>query len=257
MAKPIDQLIVAIESGDYNDVIRIISAGVDVNEHSSGGLTPLHHAVWLNPTMTASDPEMIMTLLFNAGADPDKLSGGTSPLHSAIYQNREYLAELILEHDANVNIKQCGGWTPLHLAVDSCIESSVKLLLEYGADPTIKDDSGHTAYDMAVKIGVQSIIAQIIGPHKLRIKLRMTVNSGPVLSSSNPPAPAKPPVQLPSTHQPWFVFLNNMPAVDPPIPEDKPPEEQPKTVIVPKKPSAKQLREMRRFAKEFLKSYKK
>jgi len=108
-----------------------------------GELTPLIYAARSN------DVDSVQALL-EAGVNVNQVSGyGWSPLLVAT-QNRYYkLGAFLLEHGANVNLANKGGWTPLYLATDNRnIEGGdypvrkgdmdhleyIKLLLAKGAD---------------------------------------------------------------------------------------------------------------------------
>jgi uncharacterized protein len=111
--------------------------------NDGGQLTPLIYAARSN------DVESVKILLA-AGVDINQVSGyGWSPLLVAT-QNRYYkLGAYLLEHGADPNLPNKGGWTPLYLATDNRnIENGdypvrkgdmdhldfIKLLLDKGAD---------------------------------------------------------------------------------------------------------------------------
>jgi ankyrin repeat protein len=111
--------------------------------NDGGALTPIIYAARSN------DLDSVKALLA-AGVDINQLSGyGWSPLLVAT-QNRYYkLGAYLLDHGANVNLANKGGWTPLYLATDNRnIENGdypvrkpdmdhlefIKLLLDKGAE---------------------------------------------------------------------------------------------------------------------------
>mgnify|MGYP000332853969 CR=1 FL=1 len=58
------------------------------------------------------------------------------------------MAELLIEHKANVNKQNDCGETPLHLACFEEDEDMTKLLVANGADPNMLDEDGNTPYDL-------------------------------------------------------------------------------------------------------------
>jgi ankyrin repeat protein len=68
--------------------------------------------------------------------DKDKMSA----LHHAVFNSHKEIVTLLLEHDADINIKgQEGQVTPLHLAAVRNNREIVELLLKKGADLHAED----------------------------------------------------------------------------------------------------------------------
>ena len=63
----------------------------------------------------------------------------------------------LIEHGADLNVKQHGGWTPLHAAAMHGDEALVELFLKHGADRNLKSDDGQTAADLAASKGYTEI----------------------------------------------------------------------------------------------------
>lgn len=127
---------------------------------SDDGFPPLGLAAFFGHADTAA-------FLLRNGADPDLTANHpmqVRPLHSAVANNNEQvsfrLAKLLVDHGAEVNVKQHGGWTPLHQAAALGHNEVVRLLLNHGANPQAATDDGKTPIDMALE-----------NRHKLTIKL--------------------------------------------------------------------------------------
>ncbi|WP_146117661.1 MULTISPECIES: ankyrin repeat domain-containing protein [Pirellulaceae] len=88
--------------------------------------TPFDHAVKNNNVGTAK-------VLIEYGVDPnDKSSRGVSPLHAAALQGNVEMCQLLLDHGADIHQSELGG-TPLLAALLSGNPQLVELLLEHGA----------------------------------------------------------------------------------------------------------------------------
>lgn len=87
----------------------------------------------------------VMTLLLQAGADPNAVavgSYGITPIHQVCrsnqYESREAIG-LLVKYGVNLNARNEGGVTALHMAVRDRNVEAVRVLLECGADPDIED----------------------------------------------------------------------------------------------------------------------
>jgi ankyrin repeat protein len=72
----------------------------------------------------------------------------------AVYQGNASSVDVLLEHGANVNIKDDVGLTALHWAVVRGDRNCIRRLLEHGAEINAKDNEGRTARDMAVEFKI-------------------------------------------------------------------------------------------------------
>ena len=104
-----EQLYRACESGNSDEVRRLIDAGADVN---------YSNALWTN-------------------------------LHIAVHKANVPIVQLLLSSGANVNSRSRTNRTPLHVAAVSDNLELVELLLQHGSDPAILSTIGETAEDEA------------------------------------------------------------------------------------------------------------
>jgi ankyrin repeat protein len=107
---------------------------------------------------TAVEPEEVRQLLAD-GADVEERGGPmkTSPLHQAALVGGEAVARLLLEHGADVSVKDRFGFTPLHWAAVVGGEAVTRLLLEHGADVSSKNNSGGTPLHLDARSGNQAV----------------------------------------------------------------------------------------------------
>ena len=77
-----------------------------------------------------------------------------APLHLCALKRNENLCRLLIEHNADVNIRDKSGYRPLHLCALKRNENLCRLLLEHNADVNIRDKSGYTTFIFHIYIRV-------------------------------------------------------------------------------------------------------
>ena len=122
----------AAEAEIYATAELLLARGANPNELTNFGATALYAAV--------SKVEIARMLLEN-GADPNLCSGTVfTPLMQAAYYGHDDCLELLLEHNATVNLEYSRdgdfnkGWTALVCAVRNGTPRGVRILAEHGAD---------------------------------------------------------------------------------------------------------------------------
>jgi uncharacterized protein len=127
---------------------------------SNDGWTPLHLAVFFGRVNIAH-------FLLSKGVDinaASRTNERVSPLHSALANpNNAAIAQLLIEHGADVNARQAQGYTPLHYAATYGLESIIRALLQRSADKTARNADGKTAFDLAVEKG-HTAVAELLKP---------------------------------------------------------------------------------------------
>ena len=115
----------------------LLEHGAEVDTRDKDHSTPLHFASRYGKL------EMVR-LLLDLGADPEANAEGDmgeKPLHDVSrgeYRSQEEgvcIAQLLLEHGADVNTRRNDHWTPLHTASYLGNVEIARLLLDHGADP--------------------------------------------------------------------------------------------------------------------------
>lgn len=76
--------------------------------------------------------------------DINQMHCGSNPLLYASFYGRDDVINFLLQHDANINIKDLSGATPLMIAIDRNFPDVVQMLIENGADLSLKDAKGYT-----------------------------------------------------------------------------------------------------------------
>ena len=100
--------------------------------------------------------------------------GGITPLSCAAYDTRIECAQVLLDHNANVNLQDDHGLTPLHDAIMGDGEhklDTARRLLEHGADPNICDDSHSTPLHQASSRGLLEV-ARLLLNYRAKINAK-------------------------------------------------------------------------------------
>lgn len=126
-----------------------------VNAYSEDGFQPLGLASFFGHYETAE-------YLIKAGATVNSQSKNplsAAPIQSAAAAGHVKIVMLLLNHNANPNIREQGGYTPLHAAAQNGDMQMIRSLLFNGADLSIKSADGKLPLDLAIEAGKTDAIA--------------------------------------------------------------------------------------------------
>jgi len=155
-----ERLLQAVESGDLEQVKRVLTGGAVVNARTKSGLTALSIAV-------IRGYDEIALLLIEKGAsldardksgDRENRTPGNSPVHYAAIYGRTRVLKAMLDRGVSPNLRDRNGRTLLMMAAENGHRETVKLLLERGADPKTRSALGDTALDAARRRGDAEIL---------------------------------------------------------------------------------------------------
>eukprot|EP00058_Branchiostoma_floridae_P021320 XP_002606810.1 hypothetical protein BRAFLDRAFT_82450 [Branchiostoma floridae] len=147
----LDTFYTAVQYGDKQTVERGLKAGVDITAKRDWGRlcdqTSLHVASTFGQTEVAE-------LLIQHGADVVAWDQHQStPLHHAAYKGNTKTCELLIGKGANVNAKNKDLWTSLHKAAYPGHTETCKVLVGAGAEVNARNQDRHTALDRAAGWG--------------------------------------------------------------------------------------------------------
>jgi ankyrin repeat protein len=144
----------ASAAGKFDVVAHLVYQHPEaINFYAEDGFTPLGLACYFGR-------EEIAQHLVLKGADVNLASNNgfkVYPIHSAAAGNYTGIARMLIENNAQVNVKQQAGATALHSAAQNGNIDLLILLLEHGADANIRMEGGKLAADLAREKGFLEI----------------------------------------------------------------------------------------------------
>jgi len=144
----------AAAAGKFDVVAHLVYQHPEaVNYYAEDGFTPLGLACYFGHYEIAR-------YLVLKGADvnlPSNNGFSVYPLHSAVAGNYTDIARMLIENNAQVNVKQQAGATALHSAAQNGNVDLLILLLEHGADVNIRMEGGKLPADLAREKGFVEI----------------------------------------------------------------------------------------------------
>ncbi len=151
----------AVMNGNIDEVQWQLDAGVDVNEESSNGLTPLHYAA-------SAGHNDIVELLIERGANVNATDSGkgATPLDYAHWRDHEEVIETLNAHNAQREHEKGGkGIGQSSLIHDAALDGDideVQRQLDARVDPNLKSSKGATPLFYAVYGGHLEIVELLI-----------------------------------------------------------------------------------------------
>lgn len=149
----------ASAAGKFDAVAHLVYTHPDaINFYAEDGFTPLGLACYFGHYEVAR-------YLVLKGADvnlPSNNGFKVYPLHSAAAGNFTQIARMLIENNAQVNVKQEAGVTPLHSAAQNGNIDLLILLLEHGADVNIRMEGGKLPADLAREKGFVEIAEALV-----------------------------------------------------------------------------------------------
>ena len=138
----------AAAAGKINNILRLLARDPQlVNAYAEDGFQALGLACYF----CHYD---VVEYLIRAGAPVNLHSRNdlkSAPLQSAAAAGHVRIAELLLRHGADANIREQGGHTPLHAAAENGDIAMIRTLIYGGADLTARSNNGKTPLDLALE----------------------------------------------------------------------------------------------------------
>jgi uncharacterized protein len=160
------QLAEAVVTNDVTSVRQLLQQGVDPNVKIVG---------------KTSEPLIFLVFAKNWFTLPGGKIGDRPKSFYNLTVKEECL-RLLLEHKANLNLKDSLGRTVLEIAIVWCLPQIVKLLLLHGADPNLRDRKGITPLMKTAILGIQDARPML---DKLQIIMHL-IDSGAEINAQAP-----------------------------------------------------------------------
>lgn len=144
--------------GHAEVVSVLLSHHADINARDRAGWTPVSHCVW-------RDREAVLELLLDCGrvdleAKPYHFQD--TPLAHAARLGRWSIAQLLIRHGANANVRDCIGYAVICAAAEQSKTEGARLLLCHGADVNSRSSNGRTPIMEAAHHGNWSLVHLLI-----------------------------------------------------------------------------------------------
>ncbi len=148
----------AAAAGEIERAERLVAESpASINAFSADGWTPLHLAAFFGRGKVAE-------LLIEHGADVGARSRNANanlPLHAALAGNQSFTAGLLIGGGADVNAADAQGWRPLHIATASNNLDAMHTLIAQGADLAAANGAGATPLALAEEKNLKEAAAML------------------------------------------------------------------------------------------------
>lgn len=165
-----------IRKGNYDEFIRTLGSGVDLNAKDDDGETALYFAI-------QSGFYDFAAALIDAGADVEMRSGsGDEPIHAAARNGAARIVVRLLVKGASVNAQSDKlRWTPLHYAARyGRIGVAHLLMAKEDIDVNMKNSGGATPLYLAVDNGKREIVGLLLGNASTDVNIASIYNQTPL-----------------------------------------------------------------------------
>lgn len=146
-----------VQQGNFLAVNLLLEMGIDINAITKKqAATPLHLAI------LCGNLRLVQILMDRQAQIDIKDKSGRTELIIAAECKRVEVAKMLIDFDANLNAQDNVGVTPLIAAVRKGSSEIAYMLLEAGADVELKDKKGETPLFAAAKSGEATLVSELL-----------------------------------------------------------------------------------------------
>ena len=148
-------LMIAAWNGNLPMMELFVARGADINRSNALGEQALMHAAWRGQVEAA---KWLLARGARANAPPQQWSA----LHYAAFSGNRDIAQLLLDHGADINARSPNGSSVLMMAVYEGHEALARLLVGRGADRKARNEWGDGALEWAMKfkhLGIARVVS--------------------------------------------------------------------------------------------------
>lgn len=144
------------KSGNLENVKKLVSRGIDINETNAHGVSPLYIAC-------ARGHKEIARFLMDHGADIHRANvHGSTPLMAAAGKGWEDIVQILISKGTAVNARAKQGVTPIFPAIKSSNTAVIRLLIDHGADVNHPAANGLRPLIYASRLGSKDVVELLV-----------------------------------------------------------------------------------------------
>ena len=149
-------------AAQYNDVIKVellLEKGADPNVRSTQNRTPVHAAARAGSLAAL---EILLRKRYRAEVNAKDRFGCTPLMNAVSKPNGVELANVLIKHGADANIRNTKGWRPVHVLVTYNKTHCLRTMHEAGAELDMVEKEGIPLWSVALQYGANDVLQYLV-----------------------------------------------------------------------------------------------